>query len=107
MRDHRCLVHLRAAREHCRDSCNADAAACVAHQVEYTRRISHLFIAECSERHRGQRHEYKSHREAANDIGPDDAADRNLQIDLAEQIDRISEHAKAEHHEITASHSID
>lgn len=82
-------MRLRAPREQRRDHRDADTAARIAHQVEDAGSVPHLLVTQGAERDGRERHKNKSHREAADDIRPNDATDRNLEIDLAELIDRI------------------
>src|SRR5438046_1229785 len=74
MRNQRCLMSLGAPCEKRGDGRDADAAAGVAHQIEDARGVAHLLVTEGAERHRRQRYEDKSHRKAADDVRPNDAA---------------------------------
>ena len=76
-------MSLHATRKKRGDGRDSDAAAGVAHQIENARGVAHLLVIESAEGHRCQRHEHKSHRKAADDVRPDYAADRNLEIDFA------------------------
>src|SRR5690349_517361 len=101
MRDHRRLMRLRAAREHGRHCSNPKATADVPHQVEDAGCVADLLVTERAGSQHRKRHKYKPHRETAEDLRPCNAADRDLQIDIAEHVRRYADDEETEHDQIT------